>query len=186
MQTLISTAADVQLFCEEQKWQFCFIGSLALLFWGEARLTKDIDLTIFTGFENEEVYIDKLLEKFNGRIEDAKEFALKNRVLLLETENGIGIDISLGAYDFEKEMIERAAYQKYFKEYCLNICSAEDLIVLKSFAARGKDWNDISGILIKRKNLDWHYVYDKLKPLVELKGELKILTNLGNLREDYI
>ena len=156
-------------------------------FGGEARLTKDIDLTIFTGFDNEEIYIDKLLEKFSGRIENAKEFALENRVLLLETDNGIGIDISLGAYDFEKEMVERAVYQKYFKEFSLNICSAEDLIILKAFAAREeKIGMTFAEFLIKRKNLDWHYVYDKLKPLVALKEEPKILTNLGNLREDFI
>lgn len=186
MQTLISTAGDIQHLCEEQKWQFCFIGGIALLFWGEARLTKDIDLTLFAGFGNEEVYIDKFLEKYNGRIEDAKNFALRNRVLLLETENGIGIDISLGAFPFEEKMTERAEYQKYFKEYCLKICSVEDLIVLKAFAARGKDWNDIQGVLIKQTNLDWDYIYEQLNPLVELKEEPEIIMKLENLRQEII
>jgi Nucleotidyl transferase AbiEii toxin, Type IV TA system len=117
MKDLIKTAADVQLLFEKQKWQFCFIGGLALQFWGEQRLTKDIDITLFTGFGDEENYIERLLEKFPNRIEDAKNFALRNRVLLLKTENGIGIDISLGAFLFEEEMTERAEYQKFLKKF---------------------------------------------------------------------
>jgi hypothetical protein len=184
MKDLIKTAADVQLLFEKQKWQFCFIGGLALQFWGEQRLTKDIDITLFTGFGDEENYIERLLEKFPNRIEDAKNFALRNRVLLLKTENGIGIDISLGAFPFEEEMTERAEYQKFFKEICLKICSAEDLIVLKAFADRGKDWNDIQGVLIRQKILDWNHIFEQLTPLVELKETPEILTKLEKLRKE--
>lgn len=184
MKDLIFTAGDIQMFFEKQKWRFCFIGGLALQFWGEQRLTKDVDLTLLTGFGNEEIYVDKILEQFKSRIEDAKEFALKNRVLLLETENGIGIDISLGAFPFEEEMIDRAEYQKYFKEICLRICSAEDLIVLKAFADRKRDWSDIESVLIKMPNLEWSYIYEQLEPLVELKEAPEILTKLKNLRKE--
>ena len=184
MKDLISTAGEIQLLFENQKWQFCFIGGIALLFWGEQRLTKDIDLTLFAGFGNEEFYIEKLLENFNGRIEDAKNFALRNRVLLLESENKIGIDISLGAFPFEEEMVKRAEHQIYLKDISLKICSAEDLIVLKAFADRGKDWSDIQGILIKQTKLDWKYIFEQLTPLVELKEAPEILTKLNNLKNE--
>ena len=72
-------------------------------FWGEQRLTKDVDLTLLTGFGPEESFINLLLENFSTRIEDAKNFALKNRVVLLQTSGGIGIDISLGAFSFEED-----------------------------------------------------------------------------------
>ncbi|CAN5868156.1 hypothetical protein BH20ACI4_BH20ACI4_34060 [soil metagenome] len=184
MKDLISTAAEIQILFEKQKWQFCFIGGIALLFWGEQRLTKDIDLTLFAGFGNEEFYIDNLLENFVERIDDAKHFALRNRVLLLEAKNKIGIDISLGAFPFEEEMVKRAKSQKYLQNTSLRICSAEDLIVLKAFADRGKDWVDIQSILIKQKNLDWNYIYEQLTPLVELKETPEILTKLKNLKKE--
>ena len=157
-------------------WRFSFTVL------GQQRLTKDVDLTLLTGFGNEELYIDKLLEKFSSRIEGAKDFALKNRVLLLQTENGIGIDILLGAFPFEEEMIDRAEYQHYWKEFCLRICSAEDLIVLKAFTDRKQDWSDIESVLIKIKNLDWAYIYEQLEPLVELKEEPEILSKLNKLK----
>ena len=40
---------------------------------------------------------------------DAAAFALKSRVLLLQAANGIPIDVSLGAFDFEARMMERAS-----------------------------------------------------------------------------
>ncbi len=48
---------------------------------GQPRLTNDIDLTILTGFGQEARYIDELLKICNGRIPDAREFALTNRIL---------------------------------------------------------------------------------------------------------
>lgn len=184
MTDLISVAAELQKFCENQNWNFCIIGGLALQFWGEQRLTKDVDLTLLTGFGNEGIYIDALLAKFSPRIEDAKPFALRNRVLLLQTTDKIGIDISLGAFPFEETMINRAEYQKYLPKISLRICSAEDLIVLKAFANRSKDWSDIQSVLIKQQNLDWNYINEQLAPLVELKEESEILTKLEKLRKE--
>ena len=184
MTDLISVAGELQKFCEKQCWKFCIIGGLALQFWGEQRLTKDIDLTLLTGFGDEETYIDALLKEFSPRIADAKTFALRNRVLLLQTANKIGIDISLGAFPFEETMISRAEYQEYLPHIKLRICSAEDLIVLKAFADRNKDWNDIQSVLIKQQNLDWHYINKQLAPLVELKEQPEISTKLEKLRKE--
>jgi len=184
MTDLIRVAAELQKFCERHNWSFCIIGGLALQFWGEQRLTKDVDLTLLTGFGNEEVYVDALLEKFSPRIEDAKTFALRNRVLLLQTENKIGIDISLGAFPYEETMINRAELQQYLPKIRLRICSAEDLIVLKAFADRSKDWSDIQTVLIKQRKLDWHYINKQLAPLVELKEEPEIIRKLEKLRKE--
>jgi len=46
-----------------------FIGALAVIRWGEPRLTQDVDLTILTGFGGEARYIDALLQRFTGRRE---------------------------------------------------------------------------------------------------------------------
>lgn len=184
MKKLVKTASDLQKVCEEQNWKFCFIGGLALQFWGELRLTRDVDLTLLTGFGAEESFIDVLLSKFPARISDAKNFALRNRVLLLMSDDEIGIDISLGAFPFEESMIRRADYQEYLPNIKLKICSPEDLIVSKSFAARDKDWFDVKSILIKQQNLDWNYIFEQLTPLVELKEEPEILTKLEKLRKE--
>ena len=81
MRDLFRLANDIQSFCRERGWKFCFIGGLALQRWGEPRLTGDVDLTILTGFGDETAYIEQLCRAFPGRIADAAEFAERTRVL---------------------------------------------------------------------------------------------------------
>lgn len=185
MTELVDTALEIQSLCEENGWRFCFIGGLALQFWGEQRLTKDVDLTVLTGLGNEEVYVDKFLEKFAPRIKDAKDFALRNRVLLAVTQSGIGIDISLGALPFEEGLVDRAVYKEYLPELKLRICTAEDLIILKAFAARPRDWNDIETVLIKQDLLDWKYINEQLTPLADLHHQIDVLGELEKRRGEF-
>jgi predicted nucleotidyltransferase len=185
MTDLVSVAAELQELCEKQNWKFCFIGGFALQFWGELRMTRDVDLTLFVGFGNEEEFIDILLANFKSRISDAKNFAFRNRVVLLESADNIGIDVSLGAFPFEESMVERADYQEYLPKIKIKICSPEDLIVSKAFADRDKDWFDIKSILIRQKNLDWNYIYEQLQPLVELKEEPEIIFKLRKFEKEY-
>jgi predicted nucleotidyltransferase len=57
--------------------------------------------------------------------------------------------------------------------------SAEDLIVLKAFADRPKDWMDVEGIVIRQKaRLDAPYIFHQLTPLCELKENEQILEKL--------
>lgn len=105
---LLVAAVEVQAFCVRVKWKFCFIGGIAVQHWGEARLTRDADLTVFTGIGDEPRYVDALLAAFAPRIEGMREFSLRNRVLLLQASNGIPVDVSLGALDFEQLAVDRS------------------------------------------------------------------------------
>lgn len=184
MLPLIKTAFEIQNFLESQSWQFCIIGGLALQRWGEARVTVDVDITLLTGFGNESNFIQKLLEKFQPRIENAEGFALRNRVLLLKKEN-IGIDIALSALPFEIEAAESASYHEYAPNISLKTCSAEDLIVMKAFADRTRDWADIETVIQKQLSLDWQRIYKHLEPLVKLKEAPQILEKLQKARRMY-
>ncbi len=80
-------------------------------------------------------------------------------------------------------MIHRAEYKEYLPDISLKICTAEDLIVLKAFADRDKDWNDIKTVIIKQDKLNWRYINEQLAPLVELKYAPEILTKLEKLKQ---
>jgi hypothetical protein len=105
---------------------------LAVIRWGELRMTRDIDLCVLIEFGNEEMLISDLLTEFKPRISDAADFALVNRVLLLSASNGIDIDLSLSGLPFEQQMIESSSPFAFCKDCELITCSAEDLIVLKA------------------------------------------------------
>ena len=181
---LITEAHRFQSFCRQNAWQFCFIGGLPVQHWGEPRLTRDVDVTVIAGFGNEEDFVTTVLKSYLPRRSDAREFALRNRVLLVQSESGIGIDISLGAIPFEIEMINRAVNFEFLRGIELLICSPEDLIVMKSFAARVQDWQDVASVIVRQgsETLDWRYIESNLTPLAALKEEPEILEHLHRLR----
>jgi hypothetical protein len=186
MEDLIDQAAALQKLLLDQKWEFCFIGGVAVQRWSEPRLTKDMDLTLLTGFGEEEPFIDLLLAHYESRISDAREFALINRILLLRTPQGTGIDIALAGLPFEEAAVRRAKMLEYAPGVTLRVCTAEDLIVMKAFASRPIDWNDVRGVLVRQgtRALDWDYIRDHLTPLCEVKEAPEILTQLENLRRE--
>lgn len=182
MNPLLDAALQLQQFCQDQKWRFCYIGGLAVQRWGEPRLTQDADMTLLTGFGNEPAYVDALLQQYGARVSEARQFALQYRVVLLEAENGIPLDVALGAMPFEERSIERATLYEIASGYVLLTCSAEDLIVHKAFAGRPQDWLDIETILIRQKGkLQSQIIWDELIPLAELKEEPEIVNRLRQL-----
>jgi hypothetical protein len=182
MNTVLKVAVEVQEFCVSKDWRFCFIGGLAVQKWGEPRVTDDADLTVFTGWGGEEPVIDALLARSAPRREDAREFALRHRVLLLQLD-GVGIDIATGAFPFEEQAVDRARDVELLPGLSLRLCSPEDFIIYKAFAARTQDWHDIEATLVRMgvENLDRRHIFMQLNPLVELKEEPAILAELERL-----
>ncbi len=150
--------------------------------WGEARLTRDADLTIFTGIGREQSFIEKLLLSFKSRIEGPVAFALKHRVLLLKAKNGIPVDLSLGALPFEESAVREAAMQEITPGVKLKLCSPAALVVYKVFAGRAQDWLDVEGIVVRRaREIDWARVREELVQLLQLKEDSESLPRLETL-----
>lgn len=181
MKSLIRVAQELQSFFEEKSWKFCFIGGLALQRWGNPRLTQDVDVTLLTGFGEEENFINTLLSKYSSRVPDPVQFAMSNRVLLLQSGQ-VGIDIALAGLPFEEEITRRSTLFEYLPGIFLMTCSAEDLLIMKAFANRTQDWADIESILERQRSLlDFSHVENYLKPLCELKEAPEIWVRLESL-----
>ena len=186
MTEVIRAAAELQALCESQHWRFCLIGGLALQRWGEPRETIDVDLTLLTGFGGEESFVQFLLNHYSARVENPVPFALAHRVLLLRASSGVGLDVALGGLPFEESAVARSSLFEFPGGVRLRTCSPEDLVVMKSFAARAKDWMDVEGIITRQTGrLDWDYVRFHLKPLAELKGAPEIMSQLEARRVEF-
>ena len=180
---LLDVARDVQDFCEKHGWNSCFIGGIAVQAWSQARVTRYVGLTLLTGLGEEASFIETLLAHYTPRTANAAQFALRSRVLLLNSPSGIGIDISLGALPFEQLAVERSTLFEFAPGLKLRICSAEDLMVMKLFASRAIDIRDAEGIAVRHdKTLDWRYVEEQLIPLAEAKEEPEILQQFARVR----
>lgn len=183
MHPAIEAALELQGFLESHGEKFCIIGGLAVQRWGEVRLTVDADATVLTDWSRDEVVTDLLLgSPFLPRMADARKFALSNRVLLLKNAKGTHVDVALGAMDFENRSVQRSSLWRVSENATLRTCSAEDLLVHKTFAGRTRDWADIEGILQRQgPKLDLELVRSELLPLLELKGTPEAMDRLAAL-----
>jgi hypothetical protein len=141
-------------------------------------------MTLLTGFGGEEKIISVWLARYAARVPQPEQFALANRVLLLRSATGVGIDIAMGALPFEESAVRRAQKIELEPGAGVRICTAEDLIVMKAFASRDLDWHDLRGILVRQgtRRLDWNYIEKELRPLCELKEAPEIMERLEALR----
>lgn len=152
------------------------IGGIAVSLLTEPRATQDIDATIWS----EDIPIEDLLrtsESFGliSRIDNPLEFASEARILLLKhRDTGVGIDLSLGALPFEKEMIDRAGIIMV-GSLQLRVARAEDLIISKAVPMRPVDLADIDKLLS-------FYPAVNFNRIRELVGEFQVLLD----RPEYI
>jgi hypothetical protein len=185
IQRVVAAALELQDELTRTGLPFCFIGGLAVQRWGEPRLTVDADATVLSGFTHDERIVDALLNRFRARGTDAREFALDHRVLLLQASDGTRLDVSLGALPFEDRLIGRSSLWKYRDDLRLRTCSADDLIVLKAFAGRDRDWLDVDGILVRQgQTLDSGLILRELGPLVELKEDEAAIPRLERMMRE--
>jgi hypothetical protein len=186
MNQVLDAAAEVQAFLDEQGWRSCIIGGIALLAWGEPRMTQDVDITLFTDIGDEATFVKQILTRFRWRTKDEPlKFAQTYRICLILASNGTPIDISLGALDYERQAVGRAIKQRLDQssKKSLRVAAPEDLIVLKAFADRPKDWVDIENVLLaKRRKLNWKQIIGDLQPLCDLKEDSTIVDKLLALR----
>lgn len=184
MKTVLGAALEVQRYLSRAGERFCFIGGIALQRWGEPRLTRDVDVTLLSPFGEEGRSADRLLSAFRPRIENAREFAVRNRVLLIESTGGIAVDIAFGAVPFEERCVARSSEWALAPNTVLRTCSAEDLVVLKAFASRPQDWLDVESVAVRQHRvLDWKLVFEELEPLSAVRDVPGLLDRLRQLRE---
>jgi hypothetical protein len=183
---LFAAAVDIQAFCARRGWRSSVIGGVAVQRWGDPRQTRDVDLTLLTGLGGEEAFVDPILEHYRARIADARRFALERRVLLVETREGVPLDISLGGLPYGAAVVDRSTVFEIEPGVSVTTCSAEDLLILKAFAGRAQDWIDIEGIIVRQgATLDRRLVLADLRPLLELKEDTTAEQRLLDLFEKH-
>lgn len=181
MIALYEAVNELSEFMDARAWEYCLIGGVAVQHWGEPRTTRDADFTLLVGWGNEPAYIDELLAHFDSRVENGAAFAMQNRVVLIRASNGVDVDIALGALDFEESMVQRAQPITFAPDLKVPCCTAEDLLVMKLFASRPRDWSDAEGIVARQNGLDREYVLRQLTPLCELRETPEVVERAKRL-----
>lgn len=158
------------------------IGGIAVIARGVGRMTTDIDAVVQGDAIDAETLVATLAKhQIVPRIERAIEFAQENLVLLLRHESSrVDLDVSFAWTNFEIEAI--AACEKIpFGRVVAPMARTEDLIILKAMAARSKDVEDASALLLLHQEIDLARVRRHLHDLATLADEPDIERGLESI-----
>ncbi|HXC53288.1 MAG TPA: DUF6036 family nucleotidyltransferase [Candidatus Limnocylindrales bacterium] len=146
---------------------YMLIGGHANAIWGEPRATLDVDVTIWAT-EHQAEHVAAILEPaFQCLVEQPVNFVRDVRVLPFRSLDGVRIDVIFGLLPFEKIAIGRA--RRVSIAGCdVQVCSPEDLILMKVISERPRDLEDARGVVLARyEDLDFDYLDPQISELAE-------------------
>lgn len=162
--------ADVADVLEHLGRPAAIIGGIAVIAWGYARLTADIDCAIAAAStDSGEILTSFEQAGFAARNDDPVAFAKENLVLLLRhVETGVEVDVSLAQLEFEGVAL-RAAVLKPFGRAKIRVPELTDLLIYKLIAGRPKDHEDVVELLaLQPRAVDARRVERTLRDFDEL------------------
>jgi len=160
---------------------YMIIGGQAVLYYGEPRFTKDVDITLGVGTEALREVLS-LITKLNlsPLIREIEDFVNKTMVLPTQDDStGIRVDFIFSHSPYERQAIERAGDVK-FGAISVKIASLEDVVIHKIVAGRARDIEDVENILLKNPDYNKGYIAHWLKRFDESLegGFLKIFEEI--------
>lgn len=156
-------------------------GGQAVLFYGEPRLTRDIDIT--TGLKPFEFKkIIDITENLNLKIlvDNPSKFIKKTMVLpAMEEDSDIKVDFIFSFSEYEKNALERTNKVE-INNYKIKLASLEDIVIHKVISGRPRDIEDINSMLLKNPDYNRNYIESWLSKFEESLNEdfSKVFNNI--------
>ena len=160
-------------------------GAQAVVVYGEPRLTSDLDVTVECPPERARALLALLADSgLSARSDDPHGMAERARVMaLIHEPTGTPVDIVLAGPGLEEEFLANRRTVEV-SGVSVPVISAEDLIVGKILAGRGKDLEDVEGILREQSDsLDLERSRHFLLLLEQALGRGDLLPQLERLLE---
>lgn len=163
---------------------YIVIGGMANAVWGEPRATLDVDVTVWVDDQEIPAIPERLSDLFTILPEHPIDFIRQTRVLPIETQKGVLIDLIFGMLPFELTAIQRGV-SRLVAGKPIRFCTAEDLILHKIISHRDRDLQDVRAILRRRgSDLDRDYLEPRIQDLSDTLERPDIWVNYQNgLRE---
>jgi len=155
-------------------------GAQAAIFYGHARSTADVDLTVELGGHSTEALVGALgAARIVPRVLFDAAFVAATRVLpLVHEPTGLGVDIVLAGPGPDESFLSRARTES-FEGVVVKVVDPSDLLVMKILAARPKDIEDVRGLLrVAPKGLDLDDVRAQLRELEGLLDQSDLVAAL--------
>lgn len=150
---------------------YMVIGGQAVLRYGEARLTRDIDLTLGADVDRLPDVLSVTAECGFDVLVDPEPFVRETMVLpCSDPGSGIRLDLVFSFSPYEREAIARALPVTIGATQ-VRFATMEDLVIHKVIAGRPRDMEDVRGILLRNPGLDGPLVEKHLDTIGSAVGE---------------
>jgi hypothetical protein len=141
------------------------VGGIANAIWGEPRATIDVGVTVSVGEERLPGTVPALVERFRTEVANPVAFVQQTRVLPLDTEDGVRIDVIFALLPFELDAIRRARDVPVAGR-TVHVVSVEDLILMKIISERPRDAADAEAMVrLRARELDRDYLEPRIREL---------------------
>lgn len=138
---------------------YMVIGGQAVQFYGEPRLTRDIDLTLGIGADGLEA-VSGICRDAGLRVlvPDPPGFVNETMVLpAVEDRTGIRVDFVFSFSGYERQAIGRSRKVE-LGGVEVRFAALEDLVIHKLVAGRPRDVEDVRAVLLKNPGFDREYL----------------------------
>lgn len=167
-------------FLEQHGYRYAVIGGVSLSQWGYSRYTFDVDIKVLV--PNTEYATARAAIRAAFPV-PARINIPQNPLIVSVLIQGVIVDFLLTLPGYEELIIERAV-QRDLGGQSIQVCSAEDLIIQKVVAGRGRDWLDVEELFIAQHDrLDEAYIQDWLSQFAEALEQPEMLSAYHALRE---
>lgn len=178
LETPLRLALD---FLKASGYRYAVIGGVALAEWGFVRATHDVDIKVLVPDTAYPAARAAIRTAFPER---ARPHLPENPLIVAVNIQGVIVDFLLALPGYEELIIERAV-RRDLGDFAAQICSAEDLIIQKVVAGRGKDWLDVESLLIEQYgHLDEGYIENWLSQFAEALEAPDLLARYHTLRDE--
>jgi hypothetical protein len=162
--SLLAALADLVDWFEAAAVPAMIIGGVAASLLGRPRLTRDIDaLALIPESERGRVLDMAADHGIVARIDGAQDSANGTRMFLMRhSASALDIDVALAGLSFEVQAISLGQPHD-LAGIRFRLPRIEDLLVMKAFAHRPKDWEDIEGLLAVHPQADLAFVRQWLR-----------------------
>jgi hypothetical protein len=152
---LIDALEALQECLERADRRAVIIGGLAASLLGRPRLTRDIDALADLVDDDLERFIETAAAVgIEPRLENARDFAVRSRALLLRHRaSQIDIDLVMATLPFERDAVASGQLHP-LGPVEIRLPRVEDLLVMKAIAHRPRDLADIEGLLLAHPRAD--------------------------------
>lgn len=183
--TLVESVRQIQTRLDAASIPSVLIGGLAVAVWGAPRGTQDVDLKIMLKRDEAQRLLDLLKDEFVPFQRDPLMALKINGIVFVRDKLETRVDLALADTAFDESAIVRGRMVDLTPNAPARVCSPEDLIVYKLLAPRGRDYDDIVGIIQRQQDvLDDAYVNRWLREFERALDDSTLVRDYQRMRQN--